>query len=116
VSFRLVCSRLRTSGNPNPTAHDAAVWMHETFDKHFGHDQPDAMDRYFEEFYDGRVMTMHPSSRFGDFPYAPAMHDDTMHLRRHLRHVFSFLTIGRLDDDFVEEARAYKARFGTPDA
>lgn len=74
--------------------------------------QPEKDEWYFEEFYDGHLMTMHPSSRFGEFPYAPAMHDDTIHLRSQLRHLFSFLTLGVLDDDFVEEAKIHRRTLG----
>lgn len=106
-SFSLVSRRLREEGIPNPSAHDAAVWLHQHFDIHFGHAEPAPLAKYFEEFYEGRIMTLHPSSRFGEFPYSPTMVDDIFHLRTNLRHLFLYLISGRHDDEFLREAAKF---------
>jgi hypothetical protein len=79
VSFRLILKRLTLEGVKNPNAKDAALWLHDHFDKYLGFEAP--VERYFQEFYDQRVMTLHPASRFGELPYAPLMVDDFYHLR-----------------------------------
>lgn len=99
-SFELVKKRLRDDGVLNPTTNDAAIWLHQHFDKHFGHPLPDAADGYFAEYYRGRIMTMHPASRYGVVPYSPTMHDDVLELRENLRKLFSFFVSGRHDSAF----------------
>lgn len=105
VSFSLVLRRLELEGCPNPTARDAARWLHRHFDQYFGHKAPDATSGYFEEFYEQRIMTLHPASRFGDLPYAPIMHDDLSHLRRSLREILAYLALGVHSTDFYEDVR-----------
>jgi hypothetical protein len=106
ASLRLITGKLIEKGNANPTAKDAAIWLHEHFDKHLGFPPP--VERYFEEFYNQRVMTIHPSSRFGDHLYAPLMVDDLFHLRSSLRSIFSYLVSGEHDQGFMEEIKKYK--------
>lgn len=101
ASFRLILKRLASGGVRDPGSKDAAHWLHEHFDSHTGHAAP--LGRYFEEFYDQRVMTLHPSSRFGDFAYAPLAHDDYYHLRGSLRSIFGYLVSGKHDRGFLEE-------------
>jgi len=96
-------------GVKNPSAHDAAVWLHEHFDAPFGLPAPDETERYFETFYEERVMTLHPASRYGELPYAPIMHGDIPHLRRSLREIFAYLLLDEhgtdYDDDVDEHVR-----------
>lgn len=101
ASFRLVCNELQKTDIKQPTARDAAQWLHDHFDSFYGLEQP--MERYFEEFYDQRIMTMHPSSRFGDFPFSPIMHDDFVHLRRSLPQIFAYIASGEHPPDFYED-------------
>ncbi|SCY12428.1 hypothetical protein [Nitrosospira sp. Nsp13] len=110
ASFRLILKRLTAEGAKNPNAKDAAKWLHDHFDKYLGFEAP--LERYFQEFYDQRVMTLHPSSRFGEFPYAPLMIDDFYHLRSSLRSIFAYLVTGEHDRSFVEaiEKRAAGVR------
>lgn len=112
ASFSLVMRQLRNCGIDNPSAHDAAVWLHEHFDKPFGIPEPDSTERYFHDFYEGRVMTLHPASRYGDSPYAPIMHDDAPHLRRSLREVFAYLVTGTHGNDYAEDLRMHEIRYG----
>ncbi|GAB2875880.1 hypothetical protein GCM10027093_09160 [Paraburkholderia jirisanensis] len=110
ASFSLVQRRLRECGNKNPTAHDAAVWLHEHFDAPFGLPAPDATEKYFESFYEERIMTMHPASRYGDMPYAPIMHDDIPHLRRSLREIFAYLLLNEHGPDYEEDVDEHVKR------
>ncbi len=79
-SFQLVLQHLREHGNANPSASDAAKWMHDTFDSNFGFEPPDPSCKYFEEFYQGRIAAFHPRSRLGDFPFALNFWGDVIHL------------------------------------
>lgn len=91
ASFTLVQRKLKTEGNSKPSAHDAAKWLHRHLYEPYGHDPPDELEKYFEEFYDSRISTLHPGNRFGDYPFSPTMWDDALHLRSVLRQVFSLL-------------------------
>ncbi|WP_310725110.1 hypothetical protein, partial [Burkholderia multivorans] len=110
ASFSLVQRKLQARGNDNPTAHDAAVWLHEHFDAPFGLPAPDATEKYFESFYEERIMTMHPASRYGDMPYAPIMHDDIPHLRRSLREIFAYLLLDEHGPDYDEDVDEHVKR------
>lgn len=87
ASFRLVLRRLKGLGNQNPSAKDAAAYVAEAFDE-------PPLDRYFEEYYDDRVMTLHPESRFGIFPHAPLCMDDCYDLQAGLCAMYGFLICG----------------------
>ena len=107
ASFQLIVKKLKKAGLAQPTAKDAALWLHENFDSHLGFQAP--LDRYFQEFYDQRVMTLHPASRLGETPYAPLMHDDYFHLRDSLRAIFAYLVSGKHDDGFAQAVAAYRS-------
>lgn len=100
-SFQLVLEFLKKNGIPNPTASDAAQWMHKVFDSHFNFEEPDPSYKYYQEFYEGRIIMFHPRSRFGDLPLAPNFWDDVIHLRRSLPQVFAYLLRGEHSDDFL---------------
>lgn len=100
-SFQLVLQYLRERGNANPSAGDAAKWMHDTFDSHFCFEAPDPSYKYFEEFYQGRIVAFHPRNRFGDFPFAPNFWDDVIHLRRALPSVFAYILHGEHSAAFL---------------
>jgi len=106
ASFALILRRLRLEGCENPGARDAGGWIHRHFDEHFGIKRSEKFQKYFQQFYDERIMTLHPASRFGDLPYAPIMHDDLIHLRRSLREILAYLSIGSHGDDFHEDRRS----------
>jgi hypothetical protein len=110
ASFSLVRRRLQKEGNASPSAHDAAAWLHKHFDAPFGHPAPAATEKYFGEFYEQRIMTLHPDSRFGDSPYSPTMHDDIYHLRPWLRQLFTYLLTGQHDPGYLDAVRDYTAR------
>jgi|GEM_PF-600139 len=98
ASFALVVERLKRDGVSNPTARDAGKWLDDTFNRPIGIEPGER--KYFEELYEQRVITMHPSSRFGDCPYAPLMHDDLFDLRNDLREVFAYLVSGSHGPEF----------------
>lgn len=100
ASFSYIKELLAEKGTPNATAHDAALWLHEHFNAPFGLPLPDAFARYFEDMYDQRVMTLHPSSRLGEHPIAPMMYEDYMYLRRQLREIFAYFVAGKHGDDY----------------
>lgn len=112
ASFSLVVRKLKSDGLINPGAHDAALWLHQHFDQPFGLPDPDITERYFHEFYEQRIMTLHPASRYGDLPYAPIMHDDIPHLRRSLREIFAYLVLGTHGSDYFEDVRRHRERWG----
>lgn len=98
ASFSLVVERLKRDGVSNPTAHDAGKWLDDTFNRPIGIEPGER--KYFEELYEQRVITMHPSSRFGECPYAPLMYDDLIDLRNDLREVFAYLVSGTHGPEF----------------
>ncbi|MGY2490084.1 hypothetical protein [Cupriavidus sp. CP313] len=107
ASFSLVKRHLQVLGIKDPSAHDAAVWLHEHFDAPFGLRAPDETEKYFESFYDERIMTMHPANKYGDMPYTPIMHDDIPHLRRSLREIFAYLLLDEHGVDFQRDLDEY---------
>jgi len=113
ASFQLILQKLEETGTNKPNAHDAAVWLHEHFDKPFGIPAPDGFEKYFEEFYEERIMTLHPSSRFGDYPFSPTMHDDVYHLRRALREIFAYIVAGSHGPDFEDDVQQNAQRLST---
>lgn len=80
--FSLIRRRLIKMGNPNPSSYDAQIFVHDLF----GEDQSGM--RFFEEFYDDRIMTMHPDSRFGIFRHAPILHCNFHSLFEMVREVY----------------------------
>ena len=98
ASFALVCNLLCKSGVLNPTAVDAGKWLDETFNKPIG--IMGDSGKYFEAFYEQRVITMHPYSRFGNCPFAPLLVDDLFQLRRELREIFAYLASGQHGPEF----------------
>jgi hypothetical protein len=108
ASFQLVVRHLQELGIQSPTARNAGEWLYKTFDERLGLAYPDDY-RYFQEFYDNRIRTLHPGSRFGDFPYAPLAADDYSHLRSVLPGILGYLVTGTYTPEFVELFRR-KAR------
>lgn len=109
ASFALVVEQLKREGITNPSSKDAGKWLDDTFNRPLGIEPGER--KYFEELYEQRVMTMHPSSRFGECPYAPLMHDDLFDLRRDLREVFAYLvsrTHGPEFDRRMKERKLYR--------
>jgi hypothetical protein len=86
ASFQLVSRLLREQGVSNPTALDAGALVDaEVFNQRHG------ADNYFGDFYEDRIKTMHPSSRFGVFAVPPLASDDYFFLRHALVEVYHWL-------------------------
>jgi hypothetical protein len=98
ASFQMVLRELRRSGIAEPTSADAAHWLHTIFNEPFGHERT---ERYFQDIYDQRIMTLHPVSRLGINPYAPLFHDDYTLLRRSIPAVFAYVLTGHHSDEYL---------------
>jgi hypothetical protein len=110
ASFQLVLRFLRAAGNPNPSAKDAGDWLFKTFDEPLGVNGAEGM-KYFETFYDQRIQTVHPASRFGDLPYAPVSVDDRIHLRQALPEVFAYVLLGEQSPSFWQKVAERESRW-----
>jgi hypothetical protein len=86
VSFQMVLRLLRERGLPNPSAIDAEALMDDVFD---------TGGYFFKDYYEDRVKTMHPSSRFGVFPVAPLLADDYYFLRYGMVEIYHWLITKR---------------------
>lgn len=92
ASFAIIQEVLRDTGVPNPSAVDAQNFLHDAFS------EARSGSRYFEEFYEDRIMTMHPQNRFGTFAFAPIGHDDFYALHDMLREVYRYVLLGAIVD------------------
>lgn len=104
ASFSLILRTLKARGNKNPSSKDAARFVRDAFFE----ETPEI--RYFEEFYDNRIRSMHPESRFGLFPHAPVMIDDFIHLRDSLVAIYTYLLSGLIEPSLLEETMSQKTR------
>jgi len=92
ASFAIVLKILRSKGIASPTSLDAQNFIHDAFgEKRSGL-------KYFEEFYEDRIMTMHPQNRFGTFAFAPIGRDDFYGLHNALREIYRYLLLGEVID------------------
>jgi hypothetical protein len=86
VSFQMVLQFLREQGVSNATALDAGALVDaEVFNHRHG------TDSYFGDFYEDRIKTTHPSSRFGVFAVPALSADDYLFLRHSLVEVYHWL-------------------------
>jgi hypothetical protein len=86
VSFQMALRHLREQGVSNPTALDAGALVDaEIFNQRHG------AGNYFGDFYEDRIKTTHPSSRFGVFAAPPVSVDDYFFLRHALVEVYHWL-------------------------
>lgn len=87
-TFRMVREELEASGTPGASARDAAAFIHDAlFDVY-------RVEKYFEEDYEKRVISFHPESRYGSYPYPPLMADDYYNLFDELLEVYLYLFTG----------------------
>ncbi len=93
ASLEIVKRLLRANGVQNPSAKDAGLFLDEAFDSAWD------SDGYFVDFYEDRVKTVHPASRYGTFPGACLSVDDVLHLRPSLVHLYDFLITGHVPDE-----------------
>jgi hypothetical protein len=95
ASFQLILNKLANEGVKNPSSTDAAQYISKIF-------YSTAANKYFEEYYESRIMSFHPKSRFGTFPHAPLMHDDHYDLFNDLIDVYRFLICGYVNPKYGE--------------
>ena len=88
ASYRLVLRALKHQGIKNPSSSDAMKYIHDAFNDIY------RTEKYFEEYYEDRIRTVHPESRFRIFPHAPLMVDDFYDLKDDLVEVYLFLLTG----------------------
>lgn len=96
ASQAIVFEELRATGLANPTSLDAQNYIHDAF----GEERSGL--KYFEEFYEDRIMTIHPQNRFGIFGFAPLGHDEFYWLHNGLREVFRYLLLESVIDPQAE--------------
>lgn len=87
ASHQLILRMLREAGLPNPSSVDAASFMSEAFGE-----RPSGR-KYFEDYYQDRIMTFHPESRFGVVPYAPLMNSHFYGLYYDLRDIYRWIVL-----------------------
>ncbi|MBE2993061.1 hypothetical protein IFR23_13720 [Sphingomonas sp. CFBP 13603] len=85
--FSLIRRHIVKMGNPNPSSYDAQIFVHDLFD------EEQSGTRFFEEFYDDRIMTMHPDNRYGIFRHAPISNCDFHSLFEMVREVYREVAI-----------------------
>ena len=101
ATFELVLRHLKSLGVKNPTSVDAGTWLYRTFDEPLGFPSPEPA-RFFGEFYDLRIQTIHPGSRHGDSPYATLAIDDRIHLRQAIPGTLAYLLTQAYAPDFYD--------------
>ena len=94
----MVLEILRQNGIQNPSSKDAANYIHDSL-----HDTH-RVERYFEEDYEKRIISSHPVSRLGDYPYPPMSADDYYDLFEELQEVYQYLLTG-----YVQQWRLRRA-------
>ena len=99
VSYRLVLRELKNLGNKNPTSQDAMTYIHDAFYDIY------RVEKYFEEYYEGRIKSLHPESRFGIHPHAPLAVDDCFHLFDDMIEVYAFLICGYVNPKHKEKLK-----------
>ena len=91
ASFRILLREMRKSGYVNPTAKDAGEFLDDVFDNEYD------SGGFFADFYEERMKTIHPESRFGVYPAAPLNFDEYYQLEASLRPLYEFLITGHVD-------------------
>ncbi|MGP0075862.1 MAG: hypothetical protein ACLPWF_28430 [Bryobacteraceae bacterium] len=93
ASFEIVKRILRARGIEKPKAKDAGDFLDDAFDNQF------ASEGYFPDYYEDRIKTVHPASRYGVFPGAGLSYDDVWGLATDLVHLYDFLVTGHVPDE-----------------
>ncbi|HAS6090581.1 TPA: hypothetical protein O4G41_004654 [Vibrio alginolyticus] len=91
ASFSMVQRRLRASGNPSPSSKDASEFISDIFNT-------EGSEKYFQCYYESRIMAFHPSSRFGEFAHSPVIADDCYDLFDSLISVYRYLVCDDVRD------------------
>lgn len=90
ASFHLFRREMATKGQRNASAIDVGNYL----DNLLGYQS--SGERYFADFYEERVKTIHPASRFGVYPAAPLCADEYMQLLVSLIPIYEYLIVGRV--------------------
>lgn len=91
ASLHIILQHLGQS-MPNPSNEDASRFVAEIFESRH------VPKKYFEGFYENRVMAVHPNSRYGAFPEVPLMADDYYELDRQMRGLYDFFLTGTIHE------------------
>ena len=100
ATFRLIQRRLRQNGLVNPSAKDAATFIHDTFD------EVERLEKYFEEDRELRNISFHPESKYGIFSSPPIAVDDFYFLFNALLEVYRFLLTGYIQPKYRDRERS----------
>lgn len=84
ASFSMVQRRLKELGNTSPSSKDASEFISNAFNT-------EGSEKYFQCYYESRIMAFHPSSRFGEFSHSPVVADDCYDLFDSLISVYRYL-------------------------
>jgi hypothetical protein len=95
ASLRMIQRELRASGTDNPTSKDAGRFLDDAFNWE--------SDGYFVSYYDARIKTIHPESRFGIYPGASLQQDDFYDLYSTLILVYDFLLTDHVPEEPEEQ-------------
>ncbi len=92
ASFSMVQRRLKELGNPSPSSKDASEFISKVFNT-------EGPEKYFQCYYESRIMAFHPSSRFGEFAHSPVIADDCYDLFDSLISVYRYLICGEIREE-----------------
>jgi hypothetical protein len=106
ASLNLVLEHLESEGTKNQSTKDAQEFIHRAFG------EESSGLRYFEDYYEDRIRTMHPKNRFGVTPVAPIKHCDFYCLHMELREVYRYFLLGEvLDPQIDHDTQEFWERF-----
>ena len=90
ASLEIVKRVLRADGIDSPSARDAGEFLDDAFESEW------ESDGYFADYYEDRIKTIHPASRYGVYPGPCLSHDDVWDLGVSLIPVYDFLVTGHV--------------------
>lgn len=90
ASLEIIKRVLRAGGLDNPSARDAGEFLDDAFESEW------ESDGYFADYYEDRIKTIHPASRYGVFPGPCLSYDDVWDLGVSLIPVYDFLVTGHV--------------------
>jgi hypothetical protein len=90
ASFHLFRREMAAKGQPGASATDVGNYLDNLLGYH------PSGERYFADFYEERVKTIHPESRFGVYPAAPLCADEYTQLLGSLIPTYEYLIAGRV--------------------
>jgi hypothetical protein len=90
AAYSLVERNMIAEGPKNPSSYDRMAWLESKMNHKL------SGMRFFEEFQDDRIRTVHAQSRLGVFPFAPLSVDDGCFLYYALREFYNFMIFGQV--------------------